>query len=633
MDDTRTQEALDELADLFLTGNGPVVKASNDSAVASGETSGSASEGASGGASGGKDLLEGPAPIRLAPKLTGPPRVPVQPKPRPSLNESPPLRLQPQPDDASSPIATIGEPQGSDQDVHVQDQPRLADEQVAATQDDPPVSVAVEAVILGNLPGLSGPWLTQYAQLLAQEQGPVAILHVDDDLIDIELVESTTHHVPDRGMSFRMPPGGGGIDPVSVLDALLDSPGSAPTTVLVHLDPQNDKQGLARAMAIEDWTLMCGADDAAVVGGYRQLKVMVEQEPIVARKRVGLMIMGSDPKESQEAARKIQTAAQNFLKTPVQLLGWQKQMVPVSLRHLGRFEGLDTAWPRLAKWFDRHAAAPDEAVSQAAAEGESAAVASLAIDEPAIETAPLPEPKLKSAPESVPAKPVPAPSEQAHVTAQAAASKPSPSQVSSLFTDPTKLTINPRRVAPPATVRPAQPVHPTQPKTSRPKPEPSAAPKPATSPQPKAVPDQPDLAELLMATEGAVQGEPAVPGGIALEARCPHQPQTQLLLDQHGQLHLLRRHDSQAGGVEGLQPAMVDLLQARKWVCEHLSLLELTQRQLRFDAGSQPVLHLFTDRADWATALATRLGDALKLHLLQDVQVGDQRAWFCTPLN
>jgi hypothetical protein len=54
---------------------------------------------------------------------------------------------------------------------------------------------------------------------------------------------------------------------------------------------------------------------------------------------------------------------------------------------------------------------------------------------------------------------------------------------------------------------------------------------------------------------------------------------------------------------------------------------------LKFDPSTEPVLHLFTDRADWATALNARLGEALKLHLLQEVRVGDQSAWFCTPLN
>ena len=116
-----------------------------------------------------------------------------------------------------------------------------------------------------------------------------------------------------------------------------------------------------------------------------------------------------------------------------------------------------------------------------------------------------------------------------------------------------------------------------------------------------------------------------------MEARCPHHSQTQLMLDQDGRLHLLCRHDSE--GFDSLQAAMVDLLQARHWVHEHLQLIALTQRQLRFDATTEPVLHLFTDRADWATALIARLGEALKLHLLQEVSVGQESAWFCTPLN
>jgi hypothetical protein len=141
--------------------------------------------------------------------------------------------------------------------------------------------------------------------------------------------------------------------------------------------------------------------------------------------------------------------------------------------------------------------------------------------------------------------------------------------------------------------------------------------------------DEPDLVALLMS------GTAAVPGGIALEARCPLQPKTQLMLGEDGRLHLLRRHDPACPGegAEGLGPAMVDLLQARKWVSEHLALLQLTQRQCRFDADREPVLHLFTDRADWATSLIIRLGDSLKLHLLQDIEVAGERAWFCTPLN
>lgn len=610
MDDTRTQQALDELADLFLSGQAP--------ATESPDTTRSPKA----------DPLSGPAPIRLGPKL----RTAVTPR-RPATltphNENPsPLRLhtQPEPDDGT-PLASIGQAhdeadndsalardfdESSEPDVLEDTWP---DDETTDDQDEdlaveshPGYAVAVEAVILGNLPGLSGPWLTQYAQLLAQQEGPVAILHVDDDLIDLELVEPTNRGDQNtgngrrfgRGVSLRMPPGGGKIDPVTVLEALLDSPDAAPGTILVHLDPQNDALGLSRAMRIEDWTLMCGADDLAIVGGFRMLKTLAQQDPGVTDKRVGLMIMGSDPKLSQESARKFQSAAENFLRAPVQLLGWQKQMVPVNLRHLGRFEDVATAWPRLAEWFDRYAATEPQPIDEPVIHEQPVKITYKSppvVQHPTRKPEPIVEPQPTRTPEPVireaPPRFVPRP----HLRPAIHAPRPEP-------------------VAP--VVEPAPTI------TQAPSP---VAPPPAPEPQVQRQIDEPDLVELLMTGPGSI------PGGIAMEARCPHQPGTQLLLDQAGRLHLLHRHNSKASGLDGLQPAMVDLLHARQWVHEHLQLLQLTQRQLKFDTDAQPVLHLFTDRADWATALAGRLGEALKLHLLQEVQVGDQRTWFCTPLN
>jgi len=591
MDDTRTQQALDQLADLFLTGKGPVaIDTPADSP---------------------DEVLNGPAPIKLSPKLVGPAK-PLSPAPRipspPKAEKEPPLSITPELD--GSPIASIGE---SPQPLYLQteDLPQ---------EDAPSRQVAVEAVLLGNLPGLSGPWLTQYAQLLAQQEGPVAILHVDDDAIDLELVEPTDRDLTDRGVSLRMPPGGGVLDVVSVLNSLLDSPGASPSTVLVHLDPQNDKRGLSRALAIEDWTLMCGADDAAVVSGYWMLKTMVDQDPAVASKRVGLMVMGSDPKESQDAARKVQSAAESFLHTPVQLLGWQKQMVPVNLRHLGRFEDVGSAWPALAGWLDRHAATGPDEIEEIEIPAQEAAVQAQPVTE-------------AQSPQAEPAVVPP-------IAEEVVTSTPKRSKVSELFTDPPQITAPPKRMDPPPAPKPKPEIQ-TQPVgrdiITPPAPTPAPVAEVTTEPARVASPtsDEPDLVELLMT------GTAAVPGGIALEARCPLQPKTQLLLSQDGQLHLLRRHapgspaspGSPSDGAEGLGPAMVDLLQARKWVVQHLQLIQLTQRQCRFDADCDPVLHLFTDRADWATALITRLGDSLKLHLLQDIELAGERAWFCTPLN
>src|SRR5690606_18284235 len=115
---------------------------------------------------------------------------------------------------------------------------------------------------------------------------------------------------------------------------------------------------------------------------------------------------------------------------------------------------------------------------------------------------------------------------------------------------------------------------------------------------------EPDLSNFLTGATGGIAG------GMALEARCPHQPRTQLVLDQRGGLHLLRRHASartdralptsptEEPALHELRAAVLDLIESRKWGQEHVELLELTQRQCRFARQVQPVLHLFTDRAD-----------------------------------
>jgi hypothetical protein len=190
---------------------------------------------------------------------------------------------------------------------------------------------------------------------------------------------------------------------------------------------------------------------------------------------------------------------------------------------------------------------------------------------------------------------------------------------------------------PPATVQPRESaedafstLHPPASSATREAKRPPAAAEPVATQLPQT--NEPDLAALI------ASGPKGVVGGIALEARCPHHPTIQLLLDQAGQLHLLARHQTAAASdhdlaLTHLRAAIVDLLEADRWVREHLQLLQLTQRQCQFNPQAAPVLHLLTDRADLATALISRLGNKLRMHLLQSVTVGNQAAWFCTPLN
>ena len=146
---------------------------------------------------------------------------------------------------------------------------------------------------------------------------------------------------------------------------------------------------------------------------------------------------------------------------------------------------------------------------------------------------------------------------------------------------------------------------------------------PLTAPQTHFSPEPLCLTEIL-------NNSPTIAGrAINLQARCPAYPEIQLSVDEAGQLHLLSQHDSR---LRIDVPAM-QLLEVRSWARKHTQLLALTQRQLRFDLSAEPILHLLTDQSLQAMKLIQSLGDQLKLHLLQSIQVNAHNTWVCNDLN
>ena len=615
MDDPRTQEALDSLADLFLTQalGGKAAPVSEGS-----EPSGQAA------AAPARDMLEGPSPIRLSPKVTHP-ASPVLEEHANQINDAPPsFAPQPAAADTAAPPPAAGPVLRYTGDAEADagaltaiapandavDEPIDASDVVGFDEaengsDDhttKPVSAEaiVEAVVLGNLPGMAGPWLTQYAQLLADQAGPVLVLHVDEDdasldagQVDLELVEpSAPDGVAGPRGSVRIPPmRGNGPDLVlGLIDSMVRARVGKVSTILVHLEAGTDERRLNRLLAIDDWTLLTGSDDPAVVAAYSMLKKLGEADARVAQKQVALMMMGCNEAAGHAAAEKIAQAADAFLHTPTLLLGSHQRLGPVNVRQLGAFGELGALWPRLIAYLDDLSppeAAPPE-VTPPEVTPESASPASAGLDAP-------PEPPPQ------PTKRDPAFESIIHGT-------PKPASEPTSVRDTMRVPAPVSRIAVPATNRSLS----TPPDTS------TASPR---------------LAELVQA------GAHGITGGIALEARCPYQPKTELVLDHAGRLHLLRRElppDPDAIITDesaGIRAAVVDLVEAGKWVREHLELLKLTMREADFDTSAEPSLHLFTDKAHLATPIVAKLGDQVKLHLLQEVQVGPENAWFCTPLN
>lgn len=565
--DDRTHNTLDSLADLFLTQEPHA------------------------------DALSGPASIKLPPKAARPSHTMAEP-PDPTLGELDELTREllgvggepahidavTPPDEAASESVAdsstpkpAADPSASDYQQEPatptpavsHDQPtapaghalRLAggddqqdgdhnqQESRSGRRDRPTVGVA-EAVMLGNLPGMAGPWLTQYGQRRAQAGHAVAILHVDADGIDLELIEPTRHHPGDaespaairaEAGSVRVPPGGfAGRDLIAVLDQLAGVRVSPLRTVLVHLDAT--AAALPRLLDLPTWTLLSGADDAAVAAGQRLLQQLSDADERTANAHVGLMIVGSDEPTSLAAAAKLVAATAECFHAAPQRLGHQQKMIPARCRTLGHFAGLDSLWPRLTAWLE-------------------------------------------------------------------ALQPPAPTQAESLAQD----------------AQASKPRHPLPPLQ-----EPVRVQAPNPHPRPQTPDPTLDLFHLIDSDPRAAA---SIPGGLPLEARCPSQPHTQLAVDSLGRLHLLHRHDSDHGDPPTPKEAIVELVAVRDWARQHRQLLQLTERGRRFDPDADPILHLFTDRADLSVHLVSRLGELLKLHLLRDVTVGDQQTYFCTPLS
>ena len=551
-------------------------------------------------------------------------------------------------------------------------------------------AVAVEAVFLGSLPGFGGPWLTQYAHYLAERRGPVLILHVDDDSIDLELASAPAGGLDSlddlagmgvtesRGPALRLAGDDGSLQSpdspfhgpheadatrqearsttdqrrpavVRTIDELVRRPAAPVRTILVHLLDPTRARTVEQARALQRWTIVCGAFDAAVVGAYRLLKQLLEargrggtdesgQPSARPRPAVGLMVMGSDESRSLATAKKLNTAAASYLAAPVELVGWRKQMTPVNVQMLGSFSspavnpgsagsgdaqgegagrGSDGLWPAVVELLNQFPA-PVGADSPASGRPHVRDHAGTATS-----------PRDRAA--------APALNESAARTARQAESSFAEREDyrRALGLDATEETE--------AAVH-ENSLHEEDALAAAPLDETLAAPFPHTrhvaastarNARPAAMVDL-DLSTFLHDRRGAKLG------AMRLPARCPYDPHTQLALDPSGRLHLLRqcsgspapggRRDDQALAAAQVRAALVDLIAVRGWVREHWELLQLSQRQCRFDSTAKPVLHLFTDQGRTAAQLATRLGGGVKLHLLQCA--GDQSStWIATELS
>lgn len=188
---------------------------------------------------------------------------------------------------------------------------------------------AVEGVLIGHLPGFANLWLGQYAHRLARARGPVVVATIHDHSIELELYTQPADDALLRDM----------VDaphwPIERVMAVLAQRAGA---MLVRLPATPCPTSRALAHRLDAWTLLSGSDEAAVIGGYRLLKGLIEGLPAGSvLPRVRLVVCGCDRFAAEAAAERLHRTAAEFLHITPTLAGTQQKMEPVRKKRLGNF--------------------------------------------------------------------------------------------------------------------------------------------------------------------------------------------------------------------------------------------------------------------------------------------------------
>lgn len=161
-------------------------------------------------------------------------------------------------------------------------------------------SVHVSSLIVGHLPVIAAPWISQHARDLARTiAAPVAVLSRSGDRTTLDLYNAPAF--PEQR---------------TIEDAIAQAALARVRRWLVRTDAVSELSALDLAR-VDSVTLLTGADDAAVVGAYRAIKGLVADASELDERQVtlNLAVMGSDRSKARGAAEKIRKAARSFLQT------------------------------------------------------------------------------------------------------------------------------------------------------------------------------------------------------------------------------------------------------------------------------------------------------------------------------
>jgi len=492
-----------------------------------------------------------------------------------------------------------------------------------------PEAVEFEAVFVGHLPGYAAPWVSQYAHVCSDRHGPTALLRYDGRRTEIELFEDGVDDEP-LAIEAEAP----------VARALLALAPRVRCWLVLFAAPHAAAER-QRCGDVGTWTLLSGADDAAIVGAYRLIKSLIG-EGGAQPQRLRLMFMGCDESAAEAATARIAHAADRYLDCNVECLGARQRMEPVRRRYIGSFaaaQGGDD-WATIVQTLTTLAAhdvdepemtgeaeLTDEellALTQTNEEADDTDLGALRFDEegePVRDEIERDEAETDAPAEAEAEARAPASAETDDVVMQAMDAIDGDERAMDEIADAARRSATPEATPegpPQATIETPEPAE-DEPAfedishivAEAVVPSNDAPPEPAPAEQAAAPSDAPPA--------GPEQLAAYIAGAKTLVARCPRHESVQLAVDEWGVFHLMLFANRDA-----INEDIRNLVEAQKWAHEHRQLLGLSCG-VSEPSTREPQIHLFTDRPKAAAELAYA-GPvdrrALQLHLLKPVTVG-----------
>ena len=164
----------------------------------------------------------------------------------------------------------------------------------------------MELLVVGHLPVRAGLWLTPYADAVARERGPTALLRLDGD-------EPTLQVLRAQG-SVAAPPHGTGLgDALNAFSGAIDH-------WIVRTSGAHTPVDLLAA-GVDRLTILSSGDEAAVVAAYQIVKELSQQaaETDATVPTVGLAIVGCERDVAEEIIDRLNRTTVSFLGVEVQL--------------------------------------------------------------------------------------------------------------------------------------------------------------------------------------------------------------------------------------------------------------------------------------------------------------------------